>query len=458
MNIPLMTDSYKFSHYPQYPKNTSEVFSYVESRGGKYASTVFFGLQYILKKYFTTPVTMEDVEYANERATKHGLPFNYGGWKYIVNEHGGNLPLKIRAVPEGAVIPGKNILVSMVNTDPKCYWLTNYMETLLMKVWYPITVATTSHNIKTIIKNYLEETADNTDGLPFKLHDFGYRGVSSEESAGIGGMAHLVNFMGTDTFAALEYAKDFYGSDMAGFSIPATEHSTMTTWTRENEFGAYANLPKIYKDSPMFACVIDSYDMEEAIKMWGKLADEIKANGQTVVLRPDSGDPVEMSLLATQLIEKEFGSSYNTKGYKVLDSARVIYGDGISSPEVIRNILQNLKEHGYSADNIAFGMGGGLLQKCDRDTLKFAMKCSAATVDGKYVPVYKDPKTDPGKMSKKGFLDLTRGLKGFETVSSHINSEATGTCMSTIYENGKLLKDYTLDQVRNNVKEFELIS
>jgi nicotinamide phosphoribosyltransferase len=454
--LPLMTDSYKFSHYPQYPSGTTEVFSYLESRGGKYSHTLFFGLQYMLKKYLSTPVTMEDVEYAKKRVEAHGMPFNYDGWKYIVEEHGGKLPLHIRAVPEGAIIPNKNVLMTMVNTDPKCFWLTNYMETLLMKVWYPITVATTSHTIKSIIKTFLQETADNTEGLPFKLHDFGYRGVSSEESAAIGGAAHLVNFMGTDTFAGLEMLTEYYGADIAGHSIPASEHSTITSWGRLNEFQAFANMVDKYKDNPLIACVSDSYDIYEAIKMWGKLKGKLKANGQTIVVRPDSGDPLEMSVQCIELLDKEFGSSYNTKGYKVLEGARVIYGDGISSPDVVREILNALKQKGYSADNIAFGMGGGLLQKCDRDTQKFAIKCSAATINGRYTPVFKDPITDPGKVSKKGFLDLVRDIKGnFETVSSEMSTGTPGSCLTDYYVDGEIKCNQSLQSIRKRVEEFE---
>jgi len=447
--IVLRTDSYKFSHFPQYPKNTTTVFSYVEARGGKYKDAQFFGLQYLIKEYLTKPVTMQQVEYAKERTTAHGVPFNYEGWKYIVNELGGKLPLRIQAVKEGTVLPVSNVMVTMENTDPKCYWLTSYVETLLLKVWYPITVATTSRECKKIISSFLEETADSSEGLPFKLHDFGYRGVSSEESAALGGAAHLVNFMGTDTFNALELLKDYYGCDMAGFSIPASEHSTITSWGRENEFAAYENIVDTYKDSPIFACVSDSYNIFEAIKMWGKLKDKIIANGNILVVRPDSGDPVEMSRDCVVALDKEFGSSVNAKGYKLLNNVRVIYGDGISSPDVIKAILQNVKDAGFSADNLAFGMGGGLLQKLDRDTMEFAMKCSAMIADGKYIPVYKEPLGMSSKNSKRGFLDLIKVDGVFKTVSSESNEPHPESELVTVYENGVLLVEYNLDEIRN---------
>ncbi|MCK5612196.1 nicotinate phosphoribosyltransferase [Candidatus Pacearchaeota archaeon] len=451
-SIVLRTDSYKFGHFKQYPANTTKVFSYIESRGGKYEKSVFFGLQYLIKEYLTKPVTMEEVEYARERTKAHGVPFNYDGWKYIVEELGGKLPLKIRAVREGTIMPVKNVMVTMENTDDKCYWLTSYVETLLLKVWYPITVATTSKKCKNIIQAFLAETADSSEGLPFKLHDFGYRGVSSEESAAIGGAAHLVNFMGTDTFNGIEFLTEHYGADMAGFSIQATEHSTVTSHGREGEFGFYEKFLDLTKGDDVAACVSDSYNIYEAIKMWGQLKDKIIENGTTLVVRPDSGDPISMSLECCQHLDREFGSIVNKKGFKLLNNVRVIYGDGIGSPEVIRKILLNLTKAGYSADNLAFGMGGGLLQKCDRDTMQFAMKCSAIIADGKFIPVYKEPITDPGKNSKKGFLDLIVENGEYKTIEKETSEPLDNSELITYYENGELLVNQTLEEIRNLAK------
>lgn len=453
--LPLMTDSYKFSHFKQYPANTSKVFSYVESRGGRFSETMFFGLQYYIKRYLTTPITQKDIDKAEAITSAHGVPFNKAGWQHILEKHDGYLPLRIKAVPEGTVVPVSNVLMTMENTDPECYWLTNYMETLVMKIWYPITVATLSMYSKRIIKNFMQETADNLDGLPFKLHDFGYRGVSSEESAAIGGGAHLVNFLGTDTPAGMSFLMDYYNAEVCGFSIPASEHSTITSWGREGEFAAFENMLDQYKDSPIVACVSDSYDIYEACRMWGKLKDKIEANGQTLVVRPDSGDPLEVSVKCCEILEEEFGATRNSKGYKVLNNVRVIYGDGIKDEGVIFDILKTLKDKQYSAENIAFGMGGGLLQKVDRDTQKFAMKCSAVTVDGKTVPVYKEPITDPGKNSKKGFLDLRRNLRGdFITEESMHDGEGFGSCLVEVFKDGKLTKEYSLKEIRDRVSEY----
>ncbi|HBF09437.1 MAG TPA: nicotinate phosphoribosyltransferase, partial [Gammaproteobacteria bacterium] len=226
-NIILNTDSYKASHYKQYPHGAEYISSYIESRGGIYSKTTFFGLQMFIKQYLTKPITLSDIDEAEIIFTAHGLPFNREGWVYILEEHNGLLPLEIEAVPEGTEIPIGNVLVQVINTDPKCAWLTSYIETALLRaIWYPTTVATVSKACKTIIQKYLTETADDLTGLAFKLHDFGARGASSEETVAIGGLAHLVNFMGTDSMSAIVAARRFYNADMAGFSIPAAEHST----------------------------------------------------------------------------------------------------------------------------------------------------------------------------------------------------------------------------------------
>ncbi len=452
-NILLDTDSYKLSHWCQYPENTSYMFSYLESRGGRYPSTVMFGLQPILRR-LAEGFTLDDVEEARSFAKAHGEPFNYDGWVALYKRHAGRFPVRVRAVPEGFVVPTHNILMSVESTDADFFWVVSWLETLLLRVWYPITVATQSHHIKKLILSYLDKSSDDPNGeINFKLHDFGSRGVSSYESACIGGAAHLVNFLGSDTIAGVRYANHHYKSPMAGFSIPAAEHSTMTMWGRENESKAYRNMIKQYgKPGALFACVSDSYDLLNATdNIWGKeLKGEVINSGATLVVRPDSGNPAEMVLKTLQSLDKAFGSSYNSKMYKVLNNVRVIQGDGINE-DSIREILEAALRAGYSASNIAFGMGGALLQQVNRDTQKFAFKCSHATVDGRGVDVFKDPVTDPGKRSKKGELDLVIRLAKFETVAG---KDSMGSVLKVVFENGKVTKEYTLDDVRRNVSEF----
>ena len=293
-NLILNTDSYKTSMFKQYPVGTTGVYSYIESRGGRYNTTVMFGLQAFIKEYLLEPITQADIDISDEILTAHGEPFNREGWEYILSAHGGFLPVIIKAVPEGTVVPVKNVLATIENTDPKCFWLTTWLETALLRaVWYGTTVASQSYKIKTVILDYLERTGDPTL-IDFKLHDFGARGVSSMESAGIGGAAHLVNFMGTDTITGILYAREFYRAGIAGFSIPAMEHSTVTSWGRANEVEAYRNMVSQYaKPGSILACVSDSYDIFNATeKLWGEeLRQQVIDSGATVVIRPDSGDP-----------------------------------------------------------------------------------------------------------------------------------------------------------------------
>lgn len=454
----LNTDSYKTSHWLQYPPGTTTVFSYIEARSGALPCTVFFGLQALLKEYFTKPVTAQDIDLAVEICAAHGVPFNRDGWQHIVDAHGGRLPLRIRAVPEGTVVPLNHALATVENTDPACWWLTNYVETALLRVWYPTTIASQGLATRRLIADALARTGD-TAGLPFKLHDFGARGVSSLESAMLGGMAHLVNFQGTDTMTALLGARLYYGEPMAGYSIPAAEHSTITAWGRDGELAAYRNmLQQFGRPGALLAVVSDSYDLDAAVsRLWGgALRDEVIASGATVVIRPDSGDPTTIVLRTVRALDASFGSDVNAKGFKVLRHVRVIQGDGITQASVA-SILGALEAAGYSADNVAFGQGGALLQQVNRDTLGFAMKASAACVDGRWRDVFKAPVTDPAKRSKAGRLTLMRRGEAFATVRldspGYLEARSQGAVevMRTVFEDGRLLVDDSFAAIRARV-------
>nr|NDG05864.1 nicotinate phosphoribosyltransferase [Oxalobacteraceae bacterium] len=453
-NIILNTDSYKCSQWQQYPAGTERIYSYIESRGGRWKETVFFGLQAFLREYLSEPITMADIDIAEKIITAHGEPFNRAGWEYIVKQHGGKLPVEIRAVPEGTVIETQNVLVTIVNTDPECYWLTSYLETALLRaVWYPTTVATNSYSSKQIIQRGLEETGDPSQ-ISFKLHDFGARGVSSQESAALGGAAHLINFMGTDTMAGILAAMEYYDAEVCGFSIPAMEHSTVTSWGRENEVEAYRNmLSKYAKPGALLACVSDSYDIYNACKLWGtELKQQVIDSGAMVVIRPDSGDPATVVVKCARILDEHFGHTLNDKRYRVLNNVRIIQGDGIDDV-TIRGILLALQMAGYSADNVAFGQGGALLQQVNRDTLKFAMKCSAAYINGAWRDVYKDPVTDSGKRSKRGRLQLIREQGGeFQTVS-YSESQASKDQLQVVYRNGELVNQTTFQAVRDRAAQ-----
>jgi nicotinamide phosphoribosyltransferase len=464
----LLSDSYKFSHFKGYPPNTKIVYSYLEARqGAAFPTTLFFGLQSIIKSYLLKPITIEEVNEAESFAQAHGVPFNREGWMRIVEVHGGKLPVEIRAVAEGSLVPVSNVLMTVQNTDPELPWLTNFLETLLMQVWYPSTVATLSHYSRQIILKYLEETSEDPQGqINFKLHDFGFRGVSSVESAGLGAAAHLINFMGTDTIAGITLAKAHYGAEhMPGFSIPAAEHSTITSWgTRPHanpgfdeeewiggETAAYANMVLQFGGpGKIYAVVSDSYDLHNAVEnIWGKkLKNLVLEKGGTLVVRPDSGDPMQIVLQTVEKLGAAFGYTVNAKGFRVLNPAvRVIQGDGINIHS-LEAILRNLKEHGWSVDNVAFGMGGGLLQQVNRDTQRFAMKCSAALIGEHWYGVSKNPATDPSKASKVGRLALIKDdIGGYRTVAEVPFSDKQNQ-LKTVYLNGELVVDQKFEEIK----------
>lgn len=448
-SIILNTDSYKYTQYVQYPPGTEYIYSYIESRGGLYDRIVFFGLQAFLRKYLSKPITKKMVDCARDIVTAHGQPFNYAGWMYIVEEHNGRLPVQIKSVNEGTVIGTKNVLLSIVNTDPKCFWLTSFLETALLRaIWYPTTVATNSFVSKSIINEYLKKNG-TPESIDFKLHDFGARGVSSLESAELGGMAHLVNFKGTDTMSGIIGAMKYYDAPVSGFSIPASEHSTITSWGRENEVDAYRNMLVQYaKKDAMLACVSDSYDIYKACEMWGtELKEEVINSGATLVIRPDSGDPVTVISKCLEILDKHYGHTVNDKGYKVLNHVRLIQGDGITY-ESIHNILSTMDENGYSADNIAFGQGGALLQMVNRDTSEFAMKCSAAYINGEWVDVFKDPVTSKMKKSKKGRFMLLLNENGDFVTERLDEQNADSDQLKLRFLNGVILNQSTFEQVR----------
>lgn len=400
------TDSYKVSMPKQYPAGTEIISSYITSRGGEYTDVMLVGVEFVVKTLQSTKITREDVLLAKSFWEAHGEPFYAEGWMKVVDEFDGIIPVTIRALDEGKVYPVQTPLMVIENA-PGFWWLTTWVETMALRaVWYMTTVATNSFEIKCMINKYLEQSGD-VSGLPFKLHDFGSRGVSSQESAMLGGLAHLFNFMGTDTAIALFAANKLFGAplDQTAWSIPAAEHSTITSWARGNEALAYENMVKQFsKPGSIYAVVSDSYDIYNAVEnIWGdELRDLVVSSGGTLVIRPDSGDPVVVLSRLLPSLSKKFGYTINDKGYIVLNNVRLIWGDGINY-DTIKSIygicVDTMK---FSADNLAFGMGGALLQIVNRDDQKFAMKASAALIDGEWIDVFKDPITDPGKKSMKG--------------------------------------------------------
>jgi nicotinic acid phosphoribosyltransferase len=772
----LDADSYKVSHWPQYPKGTTKMFSYIESRGGKFDRTVVFGLMYMIQEYFAGPIiTKEIVEQAKAFWEGHGMPFNYDGWMKVVNVYGGRLPVRIRAVPEGSVVPTHNILVSIESTDPELFWIASWLETQLVRMWYATNVATISYHARKLIGQYLAETSDcGPEEVLFKLHDFGGRGATCREAATIGGCAHLINFRGSDTGVGVALANEMYKCPMSAWSIPAcyddeteilsedgfvlfkdldektkvaqytkegniefvypeniynvpysgnlitfttkgktakidlvvtpnhrmvrrslttneleifqandisfsqrneipqaglgvgpitrftpldalriafqadgsfvsrkdrytgektgckpirfslkkkrkcerlrvilkelnyeyfesksndkihfwikvpndvlmvkdfswiditqisstwakkaieeltnwdgqiknntllyhstnydtatvvqcvgvlsghrsvlseyedprdnrktiytvmvcpasgrnglgikkgtieyngivycvtvpsgmvvvrrnnfvaisgnSEHSTITSWGRENEEKAYENMLEVYGgNGKVLACVSDSYDIFNACEnIWGgTLKQKVIDSGATLVIRPDSGDPKTVVLKVLEILGNKFGTTTNSKGFKVLKYVRVIQGDGVNL-DSIEEILEALKEVGWSTENITFGMGGALLQQHNRDTQRFAMKCSWVIVNGEEVEVFKQPATDQVKNSKRGRLDLIRkindaGFAVYETVKLEKGQDVhPDTVMQEVFLNGDVFNMLTMEEVREN--------
>lgn len=464
-NPMLDTDGYKPSHHLQYPPGTDMITDYLESRGGEFDKTQFFGLQHLVKRYLTTKVTPQMVEEADKFYKKYygANYFNKDLWMNVATKLDGKIPLEIRAVKqEGALVPKSNVLLTVTNTKPGYHSLVGWFETNLMRIWYPISVATQSFYGKRIIMDYLQKTSDNPAAvLPYMLHDFGARGVSSRESAAVGGMAHLINFDGSDTVEAARQANHWYKVDddyMAAHSLAAAEHSTMTSWGRDGEVDAYRNMLKQFaKPGAVLAVVSDSYDYYNAVRnIWGEvLRQEVIDSGATLVIRPDSGDPVKVICDSLKILEEKYGVTQNAKGYKVLKNVKVIQGDGIDIHDMDR-ILKAATDLGYSADNLVFGMGGGLLQKVNRDTHKFAIKASAARINGKWFDVFKDPITDQVKKSKRGHLDLIKENGQFKTVRTeneaenfiHPNSELT-----TYFRDGVGYNFQTFAQVRETANQ-----
>jgi nicotinamide phosphoribosyltransferase len=469
-NIILATDSYKLNHHDQYPKDIEAVYSYFEARNGaEFPYTIFFGLQYLLKKHLVGKVvTMDNIREAKLLSEAHfgtDKLFNCEGWLHIVEEHGGRLPLRIKAVPEGMKVPNSNVMMTVENTCPKCFWLTNALESLLVHVWYPSTVATLSHyTINDIIGGYLANTSDSMDGLPFMLHDFGYRGASSHETAAIGGAAALVNAKGTDNLPGMLLAQEYYRAGLdVGLSVPATEHSVMTARGEEGEFEVVQQLLDEHPTG-ILSVVADSYDIDRFVETIGtRFRDQIMARDGKFVVRPDSGNPVDTSYRTVNRLwelfpkqpkpEGSYAEGWNGRGYKILnEKVGVLWGDGID-PKGIGDILDALAFNSYAASNMVFGMGGGLLQKVNRDTQRFAFKASANKRNGEWHDIFKNPK-DQTKVSKKGRLKLSRLLNGdYETAEDFVpphDHVDVDDVLELVFANGDLYRDMTFDQVREN--------
>lgn len=454
ISIAADTDSYKFGHSEMFNPGMEHLSSYGGTRSDEvFTKSLFLGPQMYLKEL--KPLTMADVEEAHDLAMEHCGVFPLRWMKRIVEVHGGWAPVKVQALPEGTVVPNHNACYQVVDKDPEMAGIGQYMESALLRaVWYPTTVATVSWHMKQDLRKWLNKTCDEPEEqLLFRLHDFGARGASSRESAAIGGVGHLVNFRGTDTFPALLGARRWYGERCAGFNIPAMEHATICSWGRDGEEAALRNgIEKYMGPGRMFSALVDTYDTDNCVDniIGRNLKSLILSKGGTLVLRPDSGDPVSVCLRIIKSLANSFGYAVNKKGFMVLNPAvRVIYGDSINRV-TMNSILTALYINGFSAENVTFGMGGGLLQDVLRDDLGWAQKGSAirdSSVSSDWIGIQKDPATARQKRSLKGRLMVVQDAGVIKTVVEG-TYPAERNLFQDVWDTGNLLRDQPFSDVR----------
>ncbi len=426
------------------------MYSYLESRGGVYDELIFCGLKPILMA-LEKAVTYEEIQEANAFAKQHGVPFNLEGWLHIWNTYSGKLPIEIKALPEGSRVPTSVPMLTIRNTDPKCVWLTSYLETLLLRVWYPITVATRIDGMKQKLKPYFEQTSDSGEVSPFAILDFSSRGVTCLEQSQIGGFAYLLHFLGSDNIPAVDWTNRIYNSEMSGFSVPATEHSIMCSFGEENELESFEYLiDNMGQEGGILSVVSDTWDIFRATERWVTLRQKIFDKNITLVVRPDSGEIEEVLPRILETLKEGFGYEVNSKGYMVLRNVKVLWGDGINehTGTLPFEIAENMS---ISADSIITGSGGGLMQQnIDRDTAKFAIKGSNVIVNGKSIPISKDPVTDHGKRSKSGKFVVHRDRQGLSWTNEEDAFDED--VLETVFLNGEMLRFDSLEDIRARLK------
>lgn len=471
-NILLMTDIYKCGHMRMYKPGTTKVYSYLCARSTKKEQqALFFGLQPYLK-LLASPISIADGEEFMSYYTEilgSAPPADISD-KINALVKLGYIPLEIKAVPEGTLIGNRNVLATVTNTHPDFAWVVGFFESLLLKVWNTTSVATLSNKFKRTVDKFTAETSDSDFLKPFMVHDFGYRGVSSEATAELSGAAHLINFCGTDTIPAIKFLKQNYGATgLIGASVPASEHSIHCSFgpTEQDELDYVTNMIDL-NPTGIVSVVSDAYDYWRMLTVTlPKVKDRILARDGKYVVRPDSGDPMKIlcgDSTATEgspenkgtfrLLEELFGATVNSKGYKELNSkVGVIYGDGMYYDRYV-SILEEMKQMGYANTNLVIGIGGLLLQQHNRDDHGFAFKATYAEINGVATELYKDPVTDPGKKSHKGLMLLTKlgtSPLDYVTLDGATKEEEKCGCLQTVFKDGQMLNETTLEQIRERV-------
>lgn len=473
MPMTLRTDSYKLSHFEQLNGEAKQIYLYMESRYGM-DQTCVFGFQYIRDNYLTQPITVNDVYVAKAFAECHGEPFNLEGWLYIAEEYG-YIPLTILAIPEGTVVPSRTPLAVMFNEDHKLGWLPPYFEGVIQRAWYPTTVCTYSLAEQQILRAYAEKTmpAERVDGyMMFALNDFGHRGCSSAETSTIGGMAHLAaGSWGSDNIEGIWGFMQHYGpfdpvNHMPAFSVRAIEHNVVLSHGEANEKSFIRKLVlETLEKNEIISIVVDTFDLKAMVRYFIEIQDEVRAAAERgwtkadatgemrkarLVVRPDSGDAVDMPVWVVTELINNITDVVERVGYKVLPEwLRVIQGDGVGIDE-IRLIAEALYAKAYAMENIIFGQGGKLLQEHLRDDGGFAIKMSAFFKEnGDMVKTSKRPKTDSKKHSKEGLfrVDIVDGVVSVgETDDMYMAGE-----LKPILITGKPVGHYEMADVRANV-------
>lgn len=475
----LRTDVYKISHMLQYKPGTTKAWSYLMSRSTKnYTDTLFFGLQYYLQEYLCQPITRSHAEEFFARYEEIiGQPVTAEARVRVLDLADlGYWPVEIRAVPEGSVIPNRNLLMSITNTHDNFHWCVGFIESLLLKVWYPCTVATCSMAYRELLEKFFRWTVDPNDDymLPFMVHDFGYRGDSSEEGAELSGAAHLINFTGSDTIVAGELIRNVYGAHAGEElrtlmqSVPASEHSVMCSFGRSGELDAFRHMLRTYP-AGIVSIVSDTFNVYTVLTDFCTVLfdDIMKRNGKTV-FRPDSGDP-ELVICGDpaappnspqrkgclRLLDEKFGSTKNNLGFKVLNPhVGLIYGDGMYLARYER-ILTRMSEMGYAASNLIIGVGG-ILRYHTRDTLGHAIKATYIECDGQAQEIEKDPITDPGKKSHKGLMRLDFVGNEWSTADQCTLQQASQGMLQRVFADGVLYNRQSFNEVRDRAAQGRL--
>lgn len=487
INPLMLIDFYKADHRRQYPEGTELVYSNFTPRKSRIKENdklVFFGLQYFIKEYlirqwnedFFKKPKDEVLKYYKRRMDnslgKDSIPI-----EHIAELHDlGHLPLVIKGLPEGTIVTPKIPVVTIYNTNAKFFWLTNYLESLMSAIlWKPCTSATTAYQYRKTFNRFAFETVsdDNIDFVYWQGHDFSFRGMSGMEDACISGAGHLLSFFGTDTVPAIDFHEMFYNAnsdkELIGGSVPATEHSVMCMGTKENEIETFERLIAELYPKGIVSIVSDTWDFWKVItEFLPQLKDKIMARDGKVVIRPDSGDPVKIIIGdkdaqpgtpefkgAIECMWEVFGGTITEKGYKLLDShIGLIYGDSITL-ERQKNILEGLREKGFASFNVVLGIGSYTYEYVTRDTYGFAMKATYGEVNGEPRNIFKSPKTDDGtKKSAKGLLQVYEKDGVLYMKDECTWEEEKQGLLHTVYENGKLVKDQSLNDIRSRINEY----